>query len=71
MRLQAHRGGGYKRGTHASLQREKLWIHGMEELLDLPCSLLLGMMAPLILLEANCPSPRDSVLLTQKVHWML
>jgi hypothetical protein len=44
---------------------------GMEELLGLPCSLFLGMMAPLNLVEGNHPSPHDSVLLTQKLHWML
>jgi hypothetical protein len=57
--------------THASLRREKLWIPGMEEILSLPCSLLLGMMTTLNLVEANRLSPRDSVLLTQKLHWML
>jgi hypothetical protein len=29
------------------------------------------MMAPLNLVEANHPLPRESVLLTQKLHWML
>jgi hypothetical protein len=51
--------------------REKLWILGTAEILGPPCSLLLGMMAPLNLIESNCPSPHDSVLLTQKLHWML
>jgi hypothetical protein len=60
--------GVYKRGTDASLRREKLWVLGAEELLGLPCSLLLGMMAPLNLVEANHPSHRDLVLLTQKFH---
>jgi hypothetical protein len=57
--------------THASLRREKLWIPGMEEILSLPCSLLLGMMTTLNLVEANRPSPHDLVLLTKKLHWML
>jgi hypothetical protein len=70
-RLQAHRGGGHKRGAHTSLQREKLWILGMEELLGLSCSLFLGMTAPLNLVEANHLLPHDSVLLTQKLQWML
>jgi hypothetical protein len=29
------------------------------------------MMASMNLVEVNRPSPRDSVLLTQKLHWML
>jgi hypothetical protein len=44
---------------------------GMEEILDLPCNLLLRMTAPLNLVELNRPPPQDSVLLTQKLHWML
>jgi hypothetical protein len=34
-----------KEVTHASLRREKLWIHGTEEILGLPYFLLLGMMS--------------------------
>jgi hypothetical protein len=29
------------------------------------------MMAPLNLIEVNCPLPHDSILMTQKLHWML
>jgi hypothetical protein len=66
-----HRG-GYKRGyTRASLQREKIWIVGVEKILDLPCCIFLGMMAPLSLIESNRPLPHDSVLLTQKLNRML
>jgi hypothetical protein len=50
---------------------EGLWILETEEILGLPCSLFLGMMAPLNLIEMNRPLPHDSVLLTQKLHWML
>jgi hypothetical protein len=63
--------GGHKRGTHTLLRREKLWILGTKELLGLPCSLFLGMMPLVNLVEVNHLSPRDSVLLTQKLHWML
>jgi hypothetical protein len=66
-----HIGGGHKRGAHTSLQREKLWILRMEELLGLSCSLFLGMTAPLNLVEANHLLPHDSVLLTEKLQWML
>jgi hypothetical protein len=48
-----------------------LWILETEEILGLPCSLFLGMMAPLNLIEMNRPLHHDSVLLTQKLHWML
>jgi hypothetical protein len=53
--------------TCASLRREKLWIHRTKKLLGLPCSLLLGMEAPLNFEESN----RDSVLLIQNLHWVL
>jgi hypothetical protein len=43
----------------------------MEELLGLLGRLLLGMTAQLNLMEVNHPLPRDSVLLAQKLHWML
>jgi hypothetical protein len=62
---------GYKRGTHASLRREKLWILGTEEILGLPHSLLLRMMALVNLVEANRSSPLDLVQPTEKLHWML
>jgi hypothetical protein len=32
---------------------------------------LLKITAPLNLVEVNNPSPRNSVLLTQNLHWML
>jgi hypothetical protein len=57
--------------THVSLQREKLWIFGTEEILILPCSLFLRMTALMNLLESNSPSPHGSILLTQNLHWML
>jgi hypothetical protein len=60
-----------KEVTHASQRREQLWIIGAEEIVSLACSLFLRMMAPLNLIESNHPSPHDSVLLTQKLHWML
>jgi hypothetical protein len=60
-----------KEVTHASLRREKLWIIGAEEILGLPCSLFLGMAAPLNLIESNGLSSHDSILLTEKLHWML
>jgi hypothetical protein len=64
--------GGYKRGyTGTSLQREKIWIVGAEEILGLPCSFFLRMTYPLNLIDSNHPSPHDSVLLTQKLHLML
>jgi hypothetical protein len=43
----------------------------MEEILGHPCSLFLGMTTPLNLAELNHSSPHDSVLLTQKLRWML
>jgi hypothetical protein len=52
-------------------EREKIWIVGAEQILGLPCSLFLRMMAPLNLIESYHPSPHDSVLLTHKIHWML
>jgi hypothetical protein len=65
----AHRRGrGY---TRASLRREKLWILRTEKIIGLPCSILLRMVAPLNFEESNCSMPRDSVLLTQNLHWML
>jgi hypothetical protein len=67
-RLQAQNRGGYKKGTHTSLRREKLWVLGTEEILGPPCSLLLGVMAPLNIVESNHPSPHDLVMLTQKLH---
>jgi hypothetical protein len=51
--------------------REEPWIIGVEEILGLPCILFLGIMAPLNLIKSNRLSPHDSVLLTQKLHWML
>jgi hypothetical protein len=60
-----------KKVTHTSLRNEKLWVIGVEEILGLPCSLFLKITAPLNLIESNHPSPHDSVLLTQKLHWML
>jgi hypothetical protein len=64
--------GWCKRGyTHASLQREKLWILGTKKIFGLPCSLLHGMAAPLNHEESNHLMPRDSVLLIQNLHWML
>jgi hypothetical protein len=60
-----------KEVPHASLWREKLWIIGAEEILSLPCSLFLRMMALLNLIESNHSSPHDSVLLTQNLHLML
>jgi hypothetical protein len=42
-----------------------------EEILGLPCSLLLGMAIPLNVEESNRLTPRDLVLLTQNLHWML
>jgi hypothetical protein len=65
-----HRG-GYKRGYTRITVREEPWIIGAEEILGLPCILFLGIMAPLNLIKSNRPSPHDSVLLTQKLHWML
>jgi hypothetical protein len=41
--------------THASLRREKLWILRTKEFFE----------------ESNRSTPRDSVLLTQNLHWML
>jgi hypothetical protein len=43
----------------------------MKKFLSLPCSLLLGMVAPLNLIEVNHSMPHDSVLLIQNLHWML
>jgi hypothetical protein len=60
-----------KEVTHASLWREKHWIIGAEEILSLSGSLFLRMMAPLNLIELDRLSPHDSILLTQKLHWML
>jgi hypothetical protein len=67
LRLQAYRGPPKEVQT-PHCRGEKLWILGTEELLGLPCSLFLGMTAPLNLVEANRLSPRDSVLLTQNLH---
>jgi hypothetical protein len=61
-----HRG-----GYTPSLQTEKLWVLGTEEILGLPCSPFLRMTAPLNLVEINRLPPHDSVLLIQKLHWML
>jgi hypothetical protein len=71
LRFRTAGGGVAKEVTYASLWREKLWILRMKKFLSLPCSLLLRMMAPLNLEEFNRPMPRDSVLLTQNLHWML
>jgi hypothetical protein len=60
--------GGIKEVTCASLLRVKLWILRMKKFLGLPCSLLLGMMAPLNFEESNCLTPHDSVLLIQNLH---
>jgi hypothetical protein len=64
-------GGNTKEVASASLRREKLWILRMKKLLSLPCSLLLGMAAPLNLEESNHSMSHDSVLLTPNLHWML
>jgi hypothetical protein len=47
---------------------KKLWILRMKKFLSLPCSLLLGMMAPLNLEELNHSTPRDPIQLTQNLH---
>jgi hypothetical protein len=46
-----------KEVTSALLQRKKIWIVGVEK----SCSLFLGMMTQLNLVESNCPSPHDSI----------
>jgi hypothetical protein len=63
--------GDTKEVTCASLRREKLWILRMKKFLGLPCSLLLGMMAPQNFEESNHSMPRDLVLLIQNLHWVL
>jgi hypothetical protein len=60
-----------KEVTCTLLRRKKIWIVGAEKILDFPSSLFLGMMTPLNLIELNRSPPHDSVLLTQKLHWML
>jgi hypothetical protein len=60
--------GDTKEVTCASLRREKLWILRTKKLLGLPCSLLLGMVAPLNFEESNRSTPRDSVLVIHNLH---
>jgi hypothetical protein len=62
--------GDTKEVTCASLRREKLWILRMK-FLGFPCSLSLGMVAPLNFEELNHLTPQDSVLLIQNLHWVL
>jgi hypothetical protein len=57
--------------TSALLRRKKVWIVGAMKILGLPSSLILRMTPPLTLIESNHPLPHDSILLTQKFHWML
>jgi hypothetical protein len=47
-----------------SLQREKIQIIRMEEIIGLPRGFFFGMVTLLNLVEANRPSPHDPVLLT-------
>jgi hypothetical protein len=63
--------GDAKEVTYASLWREKLWILRTKKFLGLPCSLLLGMTAPLNLEELNRSMHHDLVLLIQNFHMML
>jgi hypothetical protein len=63
--------GATKEVTSTLLWRKKIWIVGVEKILGFPSSLFLRMTAPLNLIESDHPSPHDSVLLTQKLHWML
>jgi hypothetical protein len=63
--------GDTKEVTYASLRGKKPWILRMKKFLSFPCSLLLGMAAPMNIEESNCLMPRDSVLLTQNLHWVL
>jgi hypothetical protein len=62
---------GAREVTYASLQREKLWILRTKEFFGLPCSLLLRVTTPLNFEESNRSMPRDSVLLTHNLYWML
>jgi hypothetical protein len=59
-----------KEVTGALLRQKKIWLVGAEKILGLPSSLFLGVTAPLKHIETNHPSPHDSVLLNQKLHWM-
>jgi hypothetical protein len=54
------------RYTRITVERETLDTRN-----GLPCSLLLRMMAPLNLVELNHLSPHDTVMLTQKLYYML
>jgi hypothetical protein len=63
LRLQAQR--GYKRDYTHIIVEGKIWIIGVEEILGFPRGFFFGMLASLNLVEADCPSPHDPILLTQ------
>jgi hypothetical protein len=60
-----------KEVTSTLLWQKKICIVGGEKILGLPGSLFLRVTVSLNLIESDSPSPLDSVLLPQKLHWML
>jgi hypothetical protein len=63
--------GDTKEVTYASLRGKKPLILRMKKFIGFPCSLSLGMAAPLNFEELNRLTPHDSVLLIQNLHWVL
>jgi hypothetical protein len=63
--------GDTKEVTCASLRGKKPKILRTKKFLGLPCSLLVRIAAPLNFEESNHLTPRDSVLLTQYLDWVL
>jgi hypothetical protein len=55
--------GDTKEVTYASLQWKKHWILRTKKFLSFPCSISLGMAAPLNFEESNRLTPQDLILL--------